>query len=143
MYLCLRSMIRMLIMLLIGLYCRLNQMENSSWSLYLYSRKISLYSRTEKSSMLKCSGNTFICMNYMGDGRSNAGYVSFVVFRLRKRNIVMVVWYILYDGMVFSLCRFGTYFTMVWCRLYGILVFSLSRFYICFMMLYDGLIYAI
>jgi len=38
----------------------------------------------------------------MGDGGSDGGYVSFLVFQLRKRKFDMVVLYLLDGGLVYA-----------------------------------------
>jgi len=73
MYICLRSMLRMLIMCLTSLYCRWKQMENYSQSLSIYCRKRCSCSRTEQLSKLRCSGNTSGLMKLHGRWRIRCG----------------------------------------------------------------------
>jgi len=49
----------------------------------------------------------------MGYGRLDAGYVSFLVFQLTQSNFDMVVWYMLYGGLLCTSWWFGICFMMV------------------------------
>ena len=58
MFYCLRSMWKMLIMWLIGLYCKWSQKENSSRNLSTFCSERCSCSRIDQSIKLKCSGST-------------------------------------------------------------------------------------
>jgi len=74
--------------------------------------------------------------SYMGDGGSDASYVSFLVFRLSQRNFDMLVWYMIYGGLICALWWFGIWFMVVWYVLYDGLVYVIWCFDICLNMVF-------
>ena len=60
----------------------------------------------------------------MGDVESDASYGSILVFQLSKINFDLVVWYMLYGGLICALWWFDMCFIMVWYMLYDVLIYA-------------------
>jgi len=69
----LRSILKMLTMWLNGLYCRWNQMENSSQSHSVYCRKKCSCTKHKKSSKLRCNGSTLGLIKVHGRWKIKCG----------------------------------------------------------------------
>jgi len=84
-------------------------MDNSSQSLSVYCRKRCSCSGTEQSSKLKCNESTLGLMKLHGRWQIICGLCILRCLLVKTKQLdmvvclLMVVWFFLYDGLVFAL----------------------------------------